>query len=140
MNIDPSGHSVVALLIFLAATTIAGGVIGGVTAYKDGARGVDLAKSIFLGSMLGLAVGGAIIATGAVIVGAFSVISGTTATIFGVAVKQAFGIGALAFDFVAYFIAPIFGFEMEGIEYEAGTPIDVPTPQPVPKHPGLKQK
>ena len=53
MNIDPSDHSVVALLIFLVATTIAGGVIGGVTAYTDGARGVDLAKSIFLGSMLG---------------------------------------------------------------------------------------
>ena len=60
-------------------------------------------------------------ASTAVIAGA---IGGATATVFGgVAVSKAFAIGALAFNAFAYVIAPLFGVEMEGIEYE---PISTP--------------
>ena len=74
-----------------------------------------------LGAGIGLAVGGAFVASAAVITGA---IGGATATVFGgVAVSQAFAIGALAFNAFAYIIAPLFGVEVEGIEYE---PISTP--------------
>ena len=113
---DYFGLSVVAIIAILAAATIIGGVVGGVIGYNNGEQGWDLAKSIGLGAVLGLAIGGAGIATYAVIAGA---IGGATATILGgVAVKQAFAIGALAFDFFAYFVAPLFGIEVQGIEYE----------------------
>ena len=47
-----------------------------------------------------------------------------------------FAIGALAFDFTAFFVAPLFGIEMQGIEYETPqSPYQPPTRNPLPPHP-----
>ncbi len=111
---DPSGTFLISLIVgFLVATTIIGGVVGGVTAYQNGSKGWDLFKNVLIGSALGLASGGAIIATTAVFIGALGI-----GSILGVGIGQIFAIGALAFDFVAFFIAPIFDINMPGIEYE----------------------
>ena len=113
---DPNGKFLIAIILgFLAVTTVAGAILGGVTAYQNGARGWDLVKGIVLGGALGLAAGGAIIATGAVVFGA---IFGISATFLGVTALQAFAIGALAFNFTALIIAPLFGLEMQSIEFE----------------------
>ena len=114
INFDPNGDSLIALLFILLATTIAGAVANGVKAYNNGARGWDLFGEIVLGAAFGLAAGGAIISTIAVFAGALGF-----ATVFGVGVAQAFAIGTLAFNFTAFVIAPLFGIDMEGIEFEA---------------------
>ena len=120
MNVDPTGQSVLAILILLAVTTTIGGIFGGKIAYDEGKRGWELAKSAIWGAALGLAVGGAVVMLAAVFVGAFAAItSAASATVFGgVPVAQAFAIGALAFDFTAWFVAPLYGIKMEGVEYE----------------------
>lgn len=117
---DPNGTFLIALILtFLAITTIAGAVVGGVTAYQNGERGWDLVGKIFLGAAFGLAAGGAMVATTAVFIGAFGITS-----ILGVSVLQIFAIGALAFDFTAFIVAPILGINMPGIEFE--TPNEYP--------------
>ena len=122
----------------MLATTIIGGIIGGSVAYNQGYRGWDVVKYTILGAGIGLAVGGAIIATAAVFVGAAAAMSGaTTAVLFGVPVLQAFAIGALAVDALAYIIAPLYGVvDMVGIEYEPITPYTPPSYNS--KHPTLK--
>ena len=45
-----------------------------------------------------------------------------TITVLGMAAKQVFAIGALAFDIVAFGIMPFFNIEMQGIEVD--TPAD----------------
>ena len=42
MNVDPNGQSLIAILIILAVATIIGAVVGGIVAYDNGARGVEL--------------------------------------------------------------------------------------------------
>ncbi len=136
---DPSGNSVLAIGLILLATTVIGGVVGGVSSYNQGYRGGDVVKNTILGAGIGLAVGGAIIAVGAVTVGAVAAVSGTatTAMFLGAPVLQAFAIGALAVDVFAYIIAPIYGVvDMEGIEYEPITSYTPPSYNP--KHPALK--
>ena len=78
----------------------------------------DRIKNIFIGAACGLAVGGAIVATGGA---AGSVIVGSATTVIpvlGGTGAQTFAIGALAYNAVAMLIAPIFGVEMEPIEIE----------------------
>ena len=72
-------------------------------------------RNAFVGAGLGLAVGGAIIATGGVLIGAFG---GIGASYLGVTAIQGFAIGALAMDSAAFIVLPIFGIEIEQIEYE----------------------
>ncbi len=111
---DPNGEFLIALILgFLALATIVGAVVGGITAYENGERGWALVGKIFLGAAFGLAAGGAVVATAAIFAGAFGV-----TTILGVGIGQIFAIGALAFDFAAFIVAPIFGIDMSGIEYE----------------------
>lgn len=82
---------------------------------------------------MGLAVGGAALAITGVAAGA---VAGTSYVILGVKASQLFAIGALAFDFTAFFVAPLFGIEMQGIEYETPqSPYQPPTRNPLPPHP-----
>ena len=138
MGYDPEGCSLLLIFLFLAVTTIVGGVIGGVLAAEQGKKGLDLVADIFLGAAIGLAVGGAAVALTGVVAGA---IGGASATVFGgVAAKTAFMIGALAFDFTAFVVAPIYGFSMQAIEYETPKPLPLPNkPQPTPPHPYNKK-
>ena len=127
MYLDFSGKSLIALFLFLIGATIAGAVLGGAVAYNNGARGWDLTKNIILGGAFGLATGGAITVLVSVIVGA---IFGISATIFGVTALQAFAIGALAFDFTAFIISPLFEINMQGIEIETPKKYEQPIPFP----------
>ena len=126
MYFDPSGNSLLAIGLILAATTIIGGVAGGIVAYQDGKRGWDLAGGIAVGAVCGLAIGGMIVAGGAVVKGAALFLTKTTiattasasATFLGAPIVQAFAIGALAINVLAFILLPLLGKEMEGVEYE----------------------
>lgn len=78
----------------------------------------DRLRNTFVGAGLGLAIGGAVVATGGA-VGAV-VVGSATAYIgfFGGTALQTIAIGALAYDIFAIVIAPFFGLEMETIELE----------------------
>lgn len=87
---------------------------------------------------MGLAVGGAIVSVGAVVAG---VAHGAGAALLGVPVLRAFAIGSLGVDFTAYVIAPLYGFEMEGIELEPmESPYKPPKMDSLPPHPYTKRK
>jgi len=96
-----------------------------------------LARHIFLGVGAGIAVVGAVVATSAVMIGAYVAITGTAvATTFGASLLQAFALGSLAVDAFAFIWAPVLGVDdMEGIEYEPSKPI-VPSPNAF-SHPAL---
>lgn len=133
MYYDPNGHSLLAIFLILAATTIVGGVIGAKKASDEGKKGWDFAKDVILGASMGLAVGGAVLAVTGVAVGA---VAGASYMILGVKASQLFAIGALAFDFTAFVVAPLFGIEMQGIEYETPqSPYQPPANITTPPHP-----
>ena len=125
---DPTGESMtVALGIILAAAVVCA-VANGVKAYIDATNSlkdddptndedvfVETIKSAGKGFAVGLLIGGAIVCTGGVFAG---VAGGASAPVFGIIAKEAFALGALAIDAVAWVIAPLYGIEMEGIEYE----------------------
>ena len=68
-------------------------------------------------------------------------ISGAGATFFGVSALRTFAIGALGVDFTAYFIAPLYGIEMEGIEFEPmESSYKPPKMESLPPHPYTKRK
>ena len=119
MYADPSGHSILALLGILALGAIAGGTWAGIKSYQEGNRGFELFADIVFGSAFGLATAGAAIMTVSVFFGAAR---GIHALIMGVEAIQMFGVGALAFDFTAFFVAPLYGIEMEGVELEMPAP------------------
>ncbi len=84
----------------------------------DSLTNEDRIKNTLLGVGIGVAVGGAIVATG----GAIGCVATGSATVyigvFGGTGGQTVAIGALAYDVWALVIAPFFGIEVEPIEYE----------------------
>ena len=124
---DESGEGIIAIIAVLVVCAVIGGTIGGVVSYNNGNTGWDLTKDIILGTAIGLAAGGAIVSCGAVYAGAVGAISGNIATVAGISAKQAFGIGALAYNFTAMFVAPLYGIKMQAIEYSEPTQQTVPT-------------
>ena len=127
--IDPTGNSVIFILIILGITTVVGGIVGGKVAYDkavdEGKTGADLFWSTvggaFVGGAFGLATGGAAVMLGAVGVGTAAAFGLGSGTLFGVGAAQAFAIGALAFNFTAFFVAPIIGVDMDGVELTLDT-------------------
>ena len=81
----------------------------------------------------GIAVAGALIAVGAAFAGAFG-----ASTIFGVAIKQVFAIGALAYNGFAVLVAPLLGIEIELIDWGQEYKPERPNRNPLPEHPGYK--
>ena len=138
---DESGCFAWLIAIILIGCTVAGATLGGLKANKDAKDAgksrkeviIDTIKGVFIGASFGLAAGGAIVATGAVFAGAFGATS-----IFGMSIVKAFAVGALAFNFNAFVVAPLMGVTMNG--FEIGTPSD-PTPKPGegPVHPGYRK-
>ena len=148
MNVDPSGDFPWLALIIIATFALTGGVMGAMAdvdltnpqniqsddSSMDESIDSDASesrkpeklplevrvKNTLLGFGLGLAVGGAVVATGGVFMGT---IGGVSYTAFGATAAQTFAWGALAFDFSAIGIMPFFGVEMEPIECG-------PAPQP----------
>lgn len=89
-----------------------------------------LAVVLVAAACIKLAAGGAIVSTIAVFAGAVGTISGigiSSIVAFGIPAVKAFAIGALAFNFNAFVVAPLMGVIMNGIKI--GTPKD-PTPYP----------
>ena len=129
MNVDPTGTFVIGLAVvigLLVLGTAVGGVVGGVASYNSGKRGWAVVGDVILGMALGLAAAGAIVATIAVAVGA---VAGITTMILGLSVKTAFAIGALAFDFTAFVVMPLYGIDMQGIEFEMPQTPNTDSPQ-----------
>lgn len=117
-NIDPTGNGIITIMLLLGLGTLAGGIAGGIVSKRNGNSGWEVAKDVILWASIGLATVGAFIATISVIFGAANTIFNLSLTLYGVAVKQAFAIGSLAFDFTAMFVAPLYGIKMQAIEYE----------------------
>ena len=117
-NIDPTGNGIITIMLLLGLGTLAGGIAGGIISKRNGNSGWEVAKDVILWASIGLATVGAFIATISVIFGAANTIFNLSLTLYGVAVKQAFAIGSLAFDFTAMFVAPLYGIKMQAIEYE----------------------
>ncbi len=90
---------------------------------KEDLSTTDVIKNTIIGAGIGLAMGGAIIATGGVAVGA---IKGIGAAYLGVNALQGFAIGALAYNTSACLVLPIFCIEIEPIEYETPSEIHLP--------------
>mgnify|MGYP007112769302 CR=1 FL=1 len=124
---DESGEGIIAIIAVLVVCAVIGGTIGGVVSYNNGNTGWDLAKDIILGTAIGFAAGGAVITCWSVGIGAFNAIAGKMLTVAGISAKQAFGIGALAYNFTAMFIAPLYGVKMQEIEYSEPAQPNVPT-------------
>ena len=65
-NVDPSGHAFIsALLIGMGIAALIGGTTAGVSAYKNGERGLDLFADIAGGAIFGAAIGATIALGGA---------------------------------------------------------------------------
>lgn len=137
MYVDDSGHALEFILIFAVLLTgfVAGAIINGVSSYNAGNRGFSLLGDIILGGSIGLAIAGLALALFGV---GWQLFAGTA--ILGVTGLQIFALGAAAFDAVAFIAGPIFGFEMQPIEYEIPTKPPIPDKvQPTPPHPGYKR-
>lgn len=134
MYYDPTGYSLLAIFLILAVGTIAGGAIGAVKATNEGKEGWDFAKSVLLGASIGLAAGGTVVMLIGVGIGFASAFTAKVATFLGTSIAQTFSIGALAFDFTTFVVAPLFGIKMEGVEF-APKKYTPETPKETNKHP-----
>ena len=110
MYVDPNGNFFW-LLVVLGLGAVAGGILSGVEAYNSGDRGWELAGDIVLGATIGVAVAGAAITVSSVVAGAFGQVA-----FLGTTVKQAFAIGALAYNGFGAIVAPLIGQSMQLIE------------------------
>ena len=136
MYADYTGEFPWIIVGILGVTTIVGGILGATSDIKLGENTTgsaskslqdneqelsvgDRIKNTVIGAGLGLAVGGAIIATGGVLKGAAV---GIGASYMGVTSVKGFAIGALAINFSAMVTMPLFGIKMEPIEYETPSP------------------
>ena len=126
-NIDPTGNGIITIMLLLGLGTLAGGIAGGIVSKRKGNSGWEVAKDVILWASMGLAIVGAVVATASVFIGGFYVLNVGKGLVFHVAAKQSFAIGALAFNFTALFVAPLYGIKMQPIEYE--TPV-----KPVPPY------
>ena len=118
MFVDPSGNSISMLVVFLIGAIIGAAFGTGISIHKK-KKGWDFVKTVLIGIGIGLAVAGLGIAAYSAGVGASAAISGklVKAMAFGMTVKRAFSIGALAYNTFAFVVAPLIGIDdMEGIE------------------------
>lgn len=140
MMVDYGGEFPWLIIGILVVTTVVGGVLGYKSDVKIGDTSTtknevpesdksimddnegeklstkDRVRNTIIGAGLGLAVGGAIVATGGVFAGA---VAGNVAVGYlGVTALQGMAIGSLALDFSAMALLPAFGIEIEPIEYE----------------------
>ena len=117
-NIDPTGNGIITIMLLLGLGTLAGGIAGGIVSKRNGNSGWEVAKDVILWASMGLAIVGGAITVVSVFLGTINTIFSLSLNFLGVAVKQAFAVGALAFDFTAMFVAPLYGIKMQAIEYE----------------------
>lgn len=121
---DESGEGIIAIIAVLVVCAVIGGTIGGVVSYNKGNTGWDLTKDIILGTAMGFAGGGLLMAVGGAGIMVFS--SGAK-IIFGVSALRVSAIGLLTYNLAATVIAPLYGIKMQAIEYSEPTQQTVPT-------------
>lgn len=126
-NIDPTGNGIITIMLLLGLGTLVGGIAGGIVSKRNGNSGWKVAKDVILWASMGLAIVGGVVATASVFIGGLYALRVGKGLVFHVAAKQSFAIGALAFNFTALFVAPLYGIKMQPIEYE--TPV-----KPVPPY------
>ncbi len=112
MYIDLDGHSLLAIILILATTTIIGGVVSAKIAADEGKEGWDFVSDVILGIAMGFALGGIIVGLIGVIAGA---IAGPSYMILGLTAANWYNWGALAVGLIAAIIALLYGIKMEGI-------------------------
>lgn len=139
MYTDESGEGIFAVLMILVVSTFVGTAIGGVSGYLRGDTGWTLVKDIAIGASLGLAAGGVVLMLGGVSVGVVNWLGLTQISFLGISAKQAFAIGALAYDFTVFVVAPLLGLKMDPIEFNP-SPYQPSKPGATPKHPYNKRK
>ena len=126
-NIDPTGNGIITIMLLLGLGTLVGGIAGGIVSKRNGNSGWEVAKDVILWASMGLAIVGGVVATASVFIGGLYALKVGKGLVFHVVAKQSFAIGALAFNFTALFVAPLYGIKMQPIEYE--TPV-----KPVPPY------
>jgi len=118
-NFDPNGHVALALVLLFAGLVV-GGVVGAKIAYANEKNGWNIVSGILLGMATGLAAVGLGITIYAVAAGAFGF-----STVLGLPVMQTFAIGALAYNFFAFVVAPILGIAVQAIEFSPSS-LEIP--------------
>lgn len=124
---DESGEGVIAIIAVLVVCAVIGGTIGGVVSYNKGNTGWDLTKDIILGTAIGLAAGGLIVSVVGVGAGALSAFNIGEGVVFNMAAKRVVSIGLLSYNLVAAFIAPLYGINMQVVEYKEPSHYEPPT-------------
>lgn len=113
----------------MAVFTVIGAGAGLGLGIAKGHKGWKLVGDFFLGAGVGLAAGGLTVAsiTGFYVGGA-AMLGKTATTIFGVAVKQAFALGAVVYNIMAAIIGPLLAIEFQMIEIGGDnyTPVNTP--------------
>jgi RHS repeat-associated protein len=138
MYTDADGKSVTVFLLALVAGAIIGGIIGGAVSYSNGERGWELVGDIAIGAVVGIAIAGLAMASGAAIYAGIWYIGGNvgTAVILGVTAKRVVAIGLLAYHFFAVIAAPLAGIRYAQVVGLGGDPYEPPKPKtqyPFPK-------
>ncbi len=127
--VDYSGEFPWLIVFLLLATTTAGVVIGynlefenqdsieeeNVEDFIEKPTEGEKIKNAVIGGAFGLAAGGVLILASA---GVYGAIFGIGSKYLGVTALQGFAIGGLAISIPAFLVLPIFGIEIETIEYE----------------------
>ena len=123
MYTDESGYiavSVLVALIVIGVSATTGATISGITSYRSGNSGLEIAKDVAVGFGVGSAIGGAAVCLSGMTLGLVGVLTVQTAA-------QVFAVGALGVDFLMFIVMPLAtGEQGQGIEL---SPINTPTPQ-----------
>ena len=123
MYVDPSGHSIIALVAILLGAAI-GATIGAIKAVNENKSGWDLIKYVAIGFFTGAALGGLLVAGGAALVGGVKVAMAIPNAV--ASVKAIVATGLLAFNTFAIVIAPFLGMDVTPIEIGGPSDINLP--------------
>jgi len=130
--VDFNGESILFAVIVLGAFTIGGAVGGAIYANNEEQTGGEAVKSVLMGATLGLFAGGGVLAGGAAVLTLFK---GWDFVLFGGTMAETFAIGAIAYNVTNTFLAALAGEEAEPIEYQSGSPVNIPSVPPTTPHP-----
>ena len=131
---DPNGNSIIGTIIIICllfAGTAIGAGVAGKKAYDNGARGWELVGQILIGATIGLAVAGVVVMLGGAGAAAIGQLGITAGTFFGLEAMKAVSLGALAWNFAAFVVAPIAGFDMDGVDLNPPPEKPIPTSPPI---------
>jgi len=132
MYYDPNGHSIIAIILILAAGAIIGTLAGGhIAAHKENSTVGETITTVLMGTLIGIAAAGLFVA-GVAGVGALL----SASTVFGsVNIVMAGSIGLLAYNSAALLLNGLYHFNMEIVDTRPNKPYKVSPLQPTTPHP-----